>query len=99
VVSVKVLANSSSDHGPLVTVVNAGAVRDPEGLATIQRQNFKRLERLVLEAALLQYDWAVIYQLWDVDVALKYLKAGIVAALNKVAPLTVIKVRNGKRHS
>jgi endonuclease/exonuclease/phosphatase (EEP) superfamily protein YafD len=79
VASVEVFADSSSDHRPLVRVVNAGAVRDPEGLATIQRQNFKRLERLVLEAALLQYDWVAMYQLRDVDVALKYLKAGIVA--------------------
>jgi hypothetical protein len=29
-------------------------------------------------------------------VALKYLKAGILSALNKVAPLTVVKVRKGK---
>jgi hypothetical protein len=29
-------------------------------------------------------------------VALKYLKAGIMAALDKVAPLTVVKVRKGK---
>jgi hypothetical protein len=40
VASVKVLADSSSDHRPLVTVVNTGAVRDPEGLSTIQRRNF-----------------------------------------------------------
>jgi hypothetical protein len=93
VASVEVLAHSSSDHRPLVTVVNAGAVRDPEGLATIQRQNFKRLERHVLEAALLQYDWAAIYQLLDVDVALKYLKASIMSAFDKVAPLIVVKVR------
>jgi hypothetical protein len=56
VASVEVLADSSSDHRPLVTVVNAGAVRDPEELATIQRRNFKRLERHVLEAALLSID-------------------------------------------
>jgi endonuclease/exonuclease/phosphatase (EEP) superfamily protein YafD len=61
VASVEVLADSSSNHRPLVTVINAGAVQDPEGLATIQRQNFKWLERHVLEAALLQYDWAAIY--------------------------------------
>jgi hypothetical protein len=48
VASVEELANLSSDHRPLVTVVNAGAVQDPEGLATIQRQNFKRLEQHVL---------------------------------------------------
>jgi hypothetical protein len=96
VASIKVLANSSSDHRPLVTVVKAGTVQDPEGLATIQRQNFKRLERHILEAALLQYDWAAIYQLRDVNVALKYLKAGIVAALDMVAPLTVVIVRKGK---
>jgi hypothetical protein len=29
-------------------------------------------------------------------VALKYLKAGIMAALDKVAPLTAVKVRKGK---
>jgi hypothetical protein len=91
VASVKVLTNLSSDHRPLVTVVNASVVRDPEGLSTIQRQNFKRLKRLVLEAALLQYNCAAIYQLRDVNVALKYLKAGI------MAPLTMVKVRKGKR--
>jgi hypothetical protein len=44
----------SSDHRPLFTVVNAAAVRDPEGYRPYRGKNVKRLERLVLEAALLQ---------------------------------------------
>jgi hypothetical protein len=89
-----VLANSTTDHRPVVTTVKAGnhAPR-AEKLVSLKRQNFKALTRTDLERALNIHDWTKVYNIKDVDAVLTYVTTGIVTALDIVAPAKEINVK------
>jgi hypothetical protein len=91
-----VLPDSSTDHRPLVTTVREGNhVPKTERLVTLKRQNFKALTRPELEGALNLTDWTKVYKIKDVDAFLEYITAGIISALNIVAPEKAIRVKKG----
>lgn len=94
--SVKVLDDASSDHRPIVTHVSANNVASSGKLITIRRRNFKKINRQSLEAALLECDFSRIYAIGNVDESLEFLETAIVAALDRIAPLREIVVRQGK---
>lgn len=97
VATVEVLDDYSSDHRPMVLTINAGGdVSDAGRLVIVKRRNFKRLRRQQLEDALRAQDWDGIYQVSNVNSALEYLNAGIVAALDMVAPVKEVTVNRGK---
>jgi hypothetical protein len=91
-----VLADSTTDHRPVVTTVKAGDhVAKAEKLVSIKRQNFKAFTRTDLERALNLHNWSKVYDIKDVDAVLEYITTGIVSALNVVAPEKEINLKNG----
>jgi hypothetical protein len=91
-----VLAGSTTDHRPVVTTVRAGNhIPKAEKLVSLKRQHFTALTRSEHEGALNLHDWLKVYDVKDVDAVLKYLTAGIVSALNIVAPKKEIVGKKG----
>jgi hypothetical protein len=91
----KVLPDSTTDHRPVVTTVRAGSHGPGTKLVSLKRRNFKVITRQELEGALNITDWTKVYAIKDVDAVLEYITAGIVSALNVVAPETEIRVKKG----
>lgn len=93
--SVEVLADATTDHRPLLLRLGAGGLTD-QGTATLKRRNFKQIERAALERALEKHDWTSVHKIRDVDEVYEYIVAGVVAALDEVAPLRTIRVKRGR---
>jgi hypothetical protein len=94
---VKVLDDYTSDHRPLVVNISAGGTERDTRVSVIRRRNFNKLNRETLEAALNdECDFSEIHSIQDGSVALEFLTAAINRALDRVAPLTEVKVRKGK---
>jgi hypothetical protein len=55
-------------------------------LISLKRRNFKAVTRQELEGALNITNWTKVYDIKDVDAVLEYITAGIVSALDIVAP-------------
>jgi hypothetical protein len=91
----KVLPDSTTDHRPVVTTVRAGSHGPGTKLVSLKRRNFKAIMRQDLEGALNITDWTKVYDIKDVDAVLEYVTAGIVSALNIVAPEKEIGVKKG----
>jgi hypothetical protein len=91
-----VLPDSTTDHRPLVTTVRAGShVPGATKLVSLKRQHFKAVTRQELEGALNITDWTKVYDIKDVDAVLEYVTAGIVSALDVVAPEKEIGIKKG----
>jgi hypothetical protein len=93
----KVMPNSRTDHRPVVTTVRAGSQSHSPGtkLVSLKRQNFKAITREELVGALSITDWTRVYAIKGVDDILEYITAGIISALNIVAPEREIRVKKG----
>jgi hypothetical protein len=87
------MPDSTTDHRPVVTTVRAGSHSPGTKLVSLKRRNFKAISREELEGALSITDWTKMYSIKDVDDILVYITAGIISALNIVAPEREIRVK------
>jgi hypothetical protein len=89
-----VIPDATTDHRPVVTTVKAGG-RCPgkTNLVSLKGQNFKAITRGELEGALNHNNWTRVYAIRDVDVILDFITAGIVSALDIIAPKKEIRVK------
>jgi hypothetical protein len=92
----KAIPDATTDHRPVVTTVRAGG-RCPgtTKLVSLKRQNFQAITRGELEGALNHTDWTRVYAIRDVDDILDFITAGIVSALDIIAPEKEIRVKSG----
>jgi hypothetical protein len=91
-----VLPDSTTDHRPVMTTVRSGIhVPRAAKLVSLKRRNFKAMTRQELEGALNITDWTKVYDIKEMDAVLKYIMAGIVSALNVIAPEKEIHVKKG----
>jgi hypothetical protein len=93
----RVMPDSTTDHRPVVTTVRAGGhCPGTTKLVSLKRQNFKALKREELEGTLNLIDWSKEYAIKDVDDFLNFITAGIVSALDIIAPEKEIRVKKGQ---
>jgi hypothetical protein len=91
-----VLPDSTTDHRPVMTTVRAGShAPGVIKLVSLKRPNFKAVTRQELEGAPNITDWTKMQDIKDVDAVLECITAGIVSALNIVAPEKEIRVKKG----
>jgi hypothetical protein len=92
--SSRVLADSTTDHRPVVTTIASGGSH--KLLTKLIRRPFKAIRREALESAL-EYarDWSGIYAIKDVEEVHKFITGDIIAALDAVAPVKEIVVKTG----
>lgn len=89
---VELLADRTTDHAPLLTCVRYGAI--PTKTEILKRRNFKKMTVSGLEAALERAcNWTDIFQYKAADDVLAFMNAGILTALNEIAPLKEITVK------
>jgi hypothetical protein len=91
----KVMPDAMTDHRPVVTTVRAGGRGPDTKLVSLKRRNFKAITRGELEGALNLTDWSKVYDIRDVDAVLDYITAGIVSALDTIAPEKEILAKKG----
>jgi hypothetical protein len=89
-----VLADSTTDHRPVITTIASGGSHKP--LTKLSRRPFKAIRREALELALrLVRNWSGIYAIKDVEEVHKFITGGIITALDAVAPVKEIVVKTG----
>jgi hypothetical protein len=92
--TVTVLNDWSTDHHPVLAVINGARSANSGGLTKLKRRNFKRIKRLELEAALECTDLSKVYDHPnDVEAIHQIVVTGITDALNRVAPFKEITVK------
>jgi hypothetical protein len=89
------MPDSTTDHRPVVTTVRAGGHSPGTKLVSLKRQNFKAITRGELEGALTSTDWTRMYAIRDMDDILDFITAGIILALDIVAPEREMHVKKG----
>jgi hypothetical protein len=89
------MPDAMTDHRPVVTTVRAGGHCPGTKLVSLKRQNFKAITQVELEGALASTDCSKVYAIRDVDDILEYITAGIVSALDTIAPEKEIRVKKG----
>jgi hypothetical protein len=62
---------------------------------SIERRNFKALDRLALLRALESWPWSDVYQIRDPDKVLEFINRGILHGMDLAAPLKMITVKEG----
>jgi hypothetical protein len=79
----------------LYTTVRAGGhCPGTKKLVSLKRQIFKAITREELEGTLRLTDWSEVYAMKDVDDILNFITAGIVSALDMIAPEKEIRVKS-----
>jgi hypothetical protein len=91
--TVTVLTDSTTDHFPLVAAIKVNSVTPTQ--KTMERRNFKALERLALLRALDTWPWLDVYGIRDPDKGLDFITRGIVNGLDQAAPVKSITVKEG----
>jgi hypothetical protein len=91
--TVSVLADSTTDHSPVVAAVKVNRVTPTQ--KTLKRRNFKALETQALLRALEAWPWSDVYGIRDPDKVLDFVTKGIVNGLDQAAPIKSIKVKEG----
>jgi hypothetical protein len=91
--TVSVLSDATTDHSPVVAAVMVNRV----ALTTksMERRNFKALERPALLWALDSWPCSDVYKIRDPDKVLDFVTRGIVHGLDQAAPMKTIKVKEG----
>jgi hypothetical protein len=89
------MPDAPTDHRPVVTTVRAGGHCPGTKLVSLKRRNFKAITLGELEGALKLTDWTRVYTIRDVPDILNYIMAGIVSALDTIAPEKEIRVKSG----
>jgi hypothetical protein len=91
--TVRVLADSTTDHSTVVAAVKVNRVTPTQ--KTLKRRNLKALERPALLCALEAWPWSDVYGIRDLDKVLDFVTRGIVNGLDQAAPIKSIKVKEG----
>jgi hypothetical protein len=97
--AVKLLPNATTDHQPLLLVVDPCRVSGTSSSNnSIECRNFKAIGVTNLEVALdSTWDWGAIHQILDVNEAHAFVVDGITAALDVIAPMKSIRVKKDKK--
>ena len=93
--SVSVLPDATTDHRPVKCVVAASLVKGNLGPRQIMTRNIKRVTTDAWESALDSYPWHQTYEMDDVNKVAAFIKEGIAAALDVVAPLRAVRIKPG----
>jgi endonuclease/exonuclease/phosphatase family metal-dependent hydrolase len=91
--TVSVLANSTTDHSPVVAAVKVNRVTPTP--KTLKRRNFKALERPALLRTLEAWPWSDVYGIRDPDKVLDFVTRGIVNGLDQAAPIKSYQGQGG----
>jgi hypothetical protein len=91
--TVRVLSDDTTDHSPNVASVSVNRVAPTT--KSINRRNFKALERPALLRALDSWPWSDMFQIRDSDKVLDFVTRGIVHGLDQAAPTKAITVKEG----
>jgi hypothetical protein len=91
--TVRVLSDATTDHSPVVASVSVKRVAPTT--KSINRRNFKALERPALLQALDMWPWSDVFQIRDPDKVLDFVTRGIVNGLDQAAPTKAITVKEG----
>jgi hypothetical protein len=89
--TVSVLSNATTDHYPVVAAVTVNRVAPTT--KSMERRNFKALQRPALLQALDTWPWSDIYKIRDPDKVLDFVTRGIVNGLDQAAPMKTITVK------
>jgi hypothetical protein len=94
---VSLLADATTDHRPLLLVVDPSWVNGLANVPTIlKRRNYKAVMPATLEAALeMTWNWSDVHKIKNVNNIHVFIVSGITAALDVVAPLREIRVKTG----
>jgi hypothetical protein len=84
--TVTVLDYSTTDHFPMVGAMKVNRVTPSK--KTMERRNFKSLERPALLRALDTWPWSDVYGIRDRDKVLDFITRGIVNAWTRPPPLS-----------
>ena len=87
------LSSTMTDHWPVAATLDL-QVRGA-GVKQVQRRNFKGIIPAELESALESWDWPATYALHSPDQVLAHIRAGILSALDQVAPVRTCQVKEG----
>jgi hypothetical protein len=88
-----VLTDSTTHHFPVVASIKIDRVSPT--LKTMERRNFKALERPALLRALDACPWSNVYGIRDPDKVLDFITRGIVNGLDQADPVKSIALREG----
>jgi hypothetical protein len=88
-----VLSDVTTDHSLVVASVSVNKVEPTT--KSIDRRNFKALERPALLRALDSWPWSDVFQIRDPDKVLDFVSRGIVHGLDQAAPTKLITVKEG----
>jgi hypothetical protein len=91
--TVTVLTDSTTDHFPVVAAIKVNRLTPTQ--KTMERRNFKALERQAILQALDTWPWSDVYGIRDPDKVLDFITRGIVDGLDQVAPVKSITVKEG----
>jgi hypothetical protein len=83
--TVSVLSDATTDHSPVVVAVTVNRVA--QTTKSMERRNFKALERQALLRALDSWPWSDVYQIMDPDKVLDFVTRWIVHGLDQAAPM------------
>jgi exonuclease III len=91
---VRLLPDAATDHRPITATLSDGNVS--KGKKIIARRNFKAVDSIGLCGALEEgCVWSDVYSIKGVDEALAFIMTGVGAALDVVAPVKSITVKEG----
>jgi hypothetical protein len=91
--TVCVLSDATTDHSPVVASVLVNRVAPTT--KSINRRNFKALERPALLRAFDLWPWSDMFQIRDKDKVLHFVTRGIVHGLDQAAPTKAITIKEG----
>jgi hypothetical protein len=91
---VRLLPDAATDHRPVLASLCCG-MSENKRLKAIKRRNFKAIVSRDLCEALECYDWSGVYAIKGADDVLAHIMAGIDVALDVVAPVKTITVKEG----
>jgi hypothetical protein len=91
--TVRVLSDATTDHSVIVASVLVNRVAPTT--KSINRRNFKALERPALLQALDSWPWSDVFQIRDLDRVLDFVSRGIDHVFDQAAPSKAITVKEG----
>ena len=94
--TIKVLAESISDHSPILATLTIQTKGNDAKLKTVWRRDITRLKASILEDALKDKEWSHLFEVNDPNKAVSSLNERVTEALDEVAPFKQIKFRPDK---
>jgi hypothetical protein len=91
--TVSVCSDATTDHSPVVAALTVNRVAPTT--RSMERRNFKALERPALLRALDTWPWSDVYKIRDPVKVLDFVTRGIVNGLDQAVPMKTITVKEG----